>query len=310
MHHDEPAGTASGTGGFVASPVPVPGAATIRLRLLIGYAGTDFSGWATQPGRRTVCETLETALATVLRAPVRLTVAGRTDAGVHATGQVAHCDVPASSLDTRSIGGDPSRLVRRLAKMLPGDVRVKEIDGVAPDFDARFSALARRYEYRLTDAPWGPEPVHARTTADWPRPLDDGAMNAASSVLLGLNDFAAFCRFRDGATTIRELQEFSWRRDGTGVLVATVQADAFCWSMVRSLVGAVASVGDGRRDIDWCRGLLAERSRSAQVPVAQARGLSLVRVDYPPAAEWAARNARTRDVRDPGDVAGAAGCCG
>ena len=285
----------------------------LRLRLLIGYDGTDFSGWATQPGRRTVCETLESTLATVLRVPVRLTVAGRTDAGVHATGQVAHCDVPAAALDTRSIGGDPARLVRRLAKLLPADVRIKSVEAVSADFDARFSALARRYEYRLTDAVWGPEPLSARRTADWPRPLDLAALNAASSSLVGLNDFAAFCRFREGSTTIRELQEFGWRRDDAGVLVGRVVADAFCWSMVRSLVGAVAAVAEGRRDLDWCAGLLAERTRSAQVPVAQARGLALAEVYYPPEHEWAARNERTRDVRSAADLGGdlgGDGCCG
>ncbi|MGB3709341.1 tRNA pseudouridine(38-40) synthase TruA [Gordonia sp. (in: high G+C Gram-positive bacteria)] len=272
-----------------------------RLRLLIGYDGTDFSGWATQPGRRTVCETLEQTLSTILRAPVRLTVAGRTDAGVHAAGQVAHCDVPLQSLHTRSIDGDPGRLVRRLAKMLPDDVRVKAIDAVSPDFDARFSALARTYEYRLTDALWGPEPILARSTADWTRNLDVDLMNEAAAQLVGLHDFAAFCRYREGSTTIRELQQFSWRRDGT-VLIGTVVADAFCWSMVRSLVGAVASVGDGRRSVQWCADLLDERSRSAKVPVAQARGLSLISVAYPPAEEWAARSSLTRHVRNPDDV--------
>ncbi|WP_026917221.1 tRNA pseudouridine(38-40) synthase TruA [Gordonia shandongensis] len=287
----------------------------VRLRLLIGYDGTDFSGWAVQPGRRTVCQTVQDTLGTVLRVPVRLTVAGRTDAGVHATAQVAHCDVPASSLQTRSIDGDPSRLVRRLAKMLPDDVRVLRVDVVSADFDARFSAVARTYEYRLSDAPWGADPIHARNTADWSRPLDVDAMNEASARLVGLNDFAAFCRFREGATTIRELQGFRWRRAGA-VVIGEVRADAFCWSMVRSLVGAVASVGDGRRTVDWCAGLLAERTRSSQVPVAQARGLTLTGVDYPPPEQWAARNERTRDVRDAADLANNAddadnadGCC-
>lgn len=302
----QPAGSPEGAGGFVVS------APQVRLRLVIGYDGTDFSGWARQPGRRTVCETVEDTLATVLRVPVRLTVAGRTDAGVHATGQVAHCDIPVVALDARSIGGDPARLVRRLAKLLPDDVRVKAVEAVPREFDARFSALARRYEYRLSDAPWGPEPLAARSTAHWQRPLDAEAMNEASARLLGLHDFAAFCRAREGSTTIRELQEFAWHRDDDGVLVGRVRADAFCWSMVRSLVGAVASVGDGRRDLAWCAGLLDERVRSAQVPVAQARGLSLAQVYYPARHEWAARNARTRDVRKAGDVdAGEqGGCCG
>ncbi|MEE4021625.1 tRNA pseudouridine(38-40) synthase TruA [Gordonia sp. PKS22-38] len=287
----EPAVTTSGDGGFC------------RLRLDISYDGTDFAGWATQVGQRTVCGVLQDTLATVLRGPVRLTVAGRTDAGVHATGQVAHADVAESALDTRSIGGDPSRLVGRLAKMLPDDVRVRRIERVSSDFDARFSALRRHYEYRLTDAVWGAEPIAARTTASWRRPLDVGAMNAAARTLLGLNDFAAFCRRREGATTIRDLQRFEWTVDADGVFVGHVSADAFCWSMVRSLVGAVASVGDGRREVGWCRELLAEKSRSSRIPVADARGLCLVGVDYPAAGQLAARNEVTRDVRS-------GGCCG
>ncbi|MFT3900785.1 MAG: tRNA pseudouridine(38-40) synthase TruA [Gordonia sp. (in: high G+C Gram-positive bacteria)] len=294
-----------------ADPATDSGGGVCRLRLDVGYDGTDFSGWAAQPGRRTVAGVLTEKLATVLREPVRLTVAGRTDTGVHATGQVAHVDVPRAALDTRSIHGDPATLVRRLAKLLPDDVRVKAVTEVSGDFDARFSALRRHYVYRLSDAPWGPEPVAARTTAHWARPLDVDLLNAASAELIGLHDFAAFCRFRPGATTIRDLQAFDWRRDGDGVLIGRVSADAFCWSMVRSLVGAVATVAEGRRDVPWCAGLLAEASRSAQVPVAQARGLCLVGVDYPPADQWADRNATTRDIRGADEVDGSSGgCCG
>ncbi|GAB19913.1 tRNA pseudouridine synthase A [Gordonia effusa NBRC 100432] len=276
----------------------------MRIRIDVGYDGTDFAGWARQPGQRTVCEVVEEHLATILRVPVRLTVAGRTDAGVHASGQVAHFDVVDEVLDARSIAGEPANLVRRLAKMLPDDVRVKSATRVSGDFDARFSALRRHYVYRLTDALFGAEPTSARTTAEWNRPLDVDLMNAASEKLLGLNDFAAFCRRREGATTIRDLQRFTWERDADGVLIGRVSADAFCWSMVRSLVGAVASVGDSRRSVQWCADLLDERSRSAQVPVAQARGLCLVGVDYPNDTELAARNEITRDVRSP-----SSGCC-
>ncbi|AZG48424.1 tRNA pseudouridine(38-40) synthase TruA [Gordonia insulae] len=290
----EPAVTASGDGGFC------------RLRLDVSYDGTDFAGWARQIGQRTVCDTLESTLSTVLRVPIRLTVAGRTDAGVHATGQVTHADVAESALDTRSIAGDPSRLVGRLAKMLPDDVRVRRIERVTDDFDARFSALRRHYVYRLTDARWGAEPVDARTTATWSRPLDVEALNVASRSLVGLNDFAAFCRRREGATTIRDLQRFDWTVDSDGVFIGRVSADAFCWSMVRSLVGAVASVGDGRRDIEWCRGLLGETERNSRIPVAEARGLCLVGVDYPAAGDLAARNEITRDVR----TSSGGGCCG
>ncbi|GAA3031541.1 tRNA pseudouridine(38-40) synthase TruA [Gordonia defluvii] len=297
------------TDSTTADPATDAGGGVCRLRLVAGYDGTDFSGWAIQPGRRTVAGVLTEALGTVLREPVRLTVAGRTDAGVHATGQVAHFEVARPALDTRSIHGDPSTLVRRLAKMLPDDVRVKHIDEVPADFDARFSALRRHYEYRLADADWGPEPVVARTTASWPRPLDVERLNAASARLIGLNDFAAFCRFRPGSTTIRHLQAFDWCRDDDGLLRGRVTADAFCWSMVRSLVGAVATVGEGRREVGWCAALLGDRVRSAQVPVAQARGLCLVGVDYPAPSQWAARNETTRGLRDFPEV-GRSGCCG
>ncbi|MET9328496.1 tRNA pseudouridine(38-40) synthase TruA [Tsukamurella sp. NPDC003166] len=270
-----------------------------RYRLDIAYDGTDFSGWARQPGLRTVCGVLEENLSTVLRTAVQLTVAGRTDAGVHATGQVAHFDLPDPVLI-------PDGLVRRLARMLPQDVRVTAVRVAPADFDARFSALRRHYEYRLTDAPFGANPLRARDTAPWRRPVDLERMQAASDRLLGLHDFAAFCRRREGATTVRELQRFSWRRDADGVCTAEVSADAFCWSMVRSLVGAVAAVGEGRRSAEWVAGLLDERERSSAINVAAACGLTLVRVDYPSDDELAERNVITRERRE----VGAGGCCG
>ncbi|GAB3129292.1 tRNA pseudouridine(38-40) synthase TruA [Tsukamurella serpentis] len=273
-----------------------------RYRLDIAYDGTDFSGWARQPERRTVCGVLEEALGTVLRTPVQLTVAGRTDAGVHATGQVAHLDLPAEH-------PLPDGLVRRLARMLPQDVRVTAITDVPDEFDARFSALRRHYEYRLTTAPYGANPLRARDTAPWRRPVDLQRMQRASDRLLGLHDFAAFCRRRDGATTVRELQRFAWRVGADGVYTAEVCADAFCWSMVRSLVGAVAAVGEGRRSADWVAGLLDERERSSAINVAAACGLTLVEVDYPAVGDLAERNRTTREKRDV-DTAGGAGCCG
>lgn len=273
---------------------------TTRLRLDIAYDGTDFSGWARQPGRRTVCGEIEEKLSTIVRSPVQLTVAGRTDAGVHASGQVAHVDVP-----TAALPGDPARLVRRLARFLPRDVRVKEISVAPEHFDARFSAIRRHYEYRLTTAPYGADPLRARDTVAWPHGVDVDAMRAASSTLLGLHDFAAFCKRREGATTVRELQRFDWTRDGD-LLTAHVSADAFCWSMVRSLVGAMLAVGEGRRTVAWAIALLDERERASAVAVAPAHGLSLVGVDYPADADLAARNAATREMRAAIDP----GCCG
>jgi tRNA pseudouridine38-40 synthase len=238
-----------------------------------------------------VQETLEEGLATVLRVPVDLTVAGRTDAGVHATGQVAHCDVPPSVWAEHR-----ERLVRRLRGVLPPDVAVPAVVEAHPDFDARFAALARHYVYRLTDAPWGPPPLRRTDVVPWPRSLDADAMAAAAALLLGEHDFAAFCRRREGATTIRTLLALGVARDGDLVEVAA-SADAFCHSMVRSLVGALLAVGEGRRPVEWPSGLLTRSERASEVPVAPARGLTLVRVDYPSAAEMSARTQVTRARR-------------
>ncbi|HIW68494.1 MAG TPA: tRNA pseudouridine(38-40) synthase TruA [Candidatus Dietzia merdigallinarum] len=291
------------------------------MRLDVAYDGTDFSGWARQPGLRTVCGTLEAELAKVLREPVTVTVAGRTDAGVHAHAQVCHLDVDPASLDQRSLEGRPELLVRRLARLLPDDVAVMDARWAPDEFDARFSALRRHYEYRLTTAPWGAPPTRARDTAAWQRQAELELVRQASQRLLGLHDFAAFCRRREGATTVRELQRFDWRvepdprgPDAAGaadVWVASVSADAFCWSMVRSLVGGVMAVGEGRRSLDWISGLLGEKERSSAVPVAPARGLALVGVDYPDDDELAARNLITREVRQvPGSGETGGGCCG
>lgn len=283
--------------------VPPGDGGFVRLRLDISYDGTDFSGWARQPGRRTVCGEIEEKLSAIVRTPVLLTVAGRTDAGVHASGQVAHVDVPADMIPE-----DPSRLVRRLARFLPRDVRVKDVSFAPEHFDARFSAIRRHYAYRLTTAPYGAEPLRARDTVAWPKTVGLDAMREASSRLLGLHDFAAFCKRREGATTVRELQRFDWEQRGHE-LTAFVSADAFCWSMVRSLVGAALAVGEGRRTVDWMAGLLAERERASAVAVAPAHGLSLVRVDYPADEDLAARNEATREMRTAIDPGGS-GCCG
>lgn len=274
----------------------------VRLRLDISYDGTEFAGWATQAGQRTVAGVIEEALSTVFREPVRLVTAGRTDTGVHATGQVAHVDVPCDALGfayprTRR-PDDPEflPLVRRLARFLPTDVRIREITRAAVGFDARFSALRRHYEYRLSLAPYGVEPQRARFVTPWSRPLDLDVMNSASKELLGLQDFAAFCRHREGATTIRDLQRLEWTRTGD-LVTAHVTADAFCWNMVRSVVGALLAVGEGRRESAWIAGLLAADSRSSEFAAAPARGLTLVAVDYPPDDQLAARIAITRDLR-------------
>ena len=304
-------------------PAAPPGdGGLVRVRLEVAYDGGGFSGWAAQPGRRTVQGVLEEALGRVLRVPVGLTVAGRTDAGVHAIGQVVHADLPAeawaalgrpgrrgggpdaagtaSGADAAGTGSGTaagSDLVRRLAGVLPPDVRVWTVGVAAAGFDARFSALWRRYAYRVTDAPGGADPLRRHDTLAWPRPLDRDALAAASAGLLGEHDFAAYCRRREGATTVRTLLQLDWDRDPAGVLVATVRADAFCHSMVRSLVGALLAVGDGRRPPAWPASLLTAGERSGAVTVAPAHGLTLVEVAYPPDPDLAARAEATRRRR-------------
>ncbi|WDZ85331.1 tRNA pseudouridine(38-40) synthase TruA [Micromonospora cathayae] len=269
----------------------------IRLRLDVAYDGTGFSGWAAQPERRTVAGVLTATLDLVLGAGTAtgLTVAGRTDAGVHAAGQVCHLDLPAEVWAAHR-----GALLRRLARLLPPDVRVRALTEAPADFDARFSATFRRYEYRVTDAPWGAEPLRRHEVLAWPRPLDLAALNAAAAGLVGEHDFAAYCRRKENATTLREVTRLDWRRDPDGLLVATVQADAFCQAMVRSLVGAMLAVGEGRKPADWPAGLLTRRERSSEVTVAPAHGLTLVAVGYPDdPAEYARRADLTRRLRVP-----------
>lgn len=269
--------------------MPSPGAT--RLRLDLSYDGTVFSGWASQRGLRTVQGVLEDAVATLLRAPSpRLTVAGRTDAGVHARGQVAHVDLPAQVAD------DPL-LLRRLNGLAPDDVRVRAVAPAPAGFDARFSALWRTYRYRVADGAALLDPLRRREVLAWPRPLDVDALQQAAAGLVGLHDFAAFCRRREGATTVRTLLACGWEREPDGLLVLTVQADAFCHSMVRSLVGALLAVGEGRRRPDWPGSLLTARNRASEVAVAPPHALVLEAVGYPPDAELLERQAVTRNVR-------------
>lgn len=247
-----------------------------RLRLDLRYDGTDFSGWATQPGLRTVQATLETAIDTVLRLPTgtaRLTVAGRTDAGVHARGQVAHVDIPAGDLDLVHV-----RV--RLNRLLPDDVVVQRVSDAPDGFDARFSASWRRYAYRMYDDPATTDPLRRHEVVTWSRPLDELAMTTAALALLGQHDFAAFCKRREGATTTRHLRELAWTRDG-GQLTCRVVADAFCHHMVRSLVGCLLVVGEAKRPVSWPGEVLAAGVRDSRVSVVAAHGLTLEEVGYP-----------------------------
>jgi len=273
---------------------------TVRIRVDLSYDGSAFSGWAAQPGRRTVEDVLAAALGRALRLPSfpKLTVAGRTDAGVHARGQVVHLDVPAGAWSAAA-----DRAVARLAGVLPADVRVRAVGPVPGEFDARFSALWRRYAYRVCDDEAAADPLRRHDTLWYFRRLDLAAMNEAGQPCLGEHDFAAFCRRREGATTIRALRTLAWHRDDYGIAVATVVADAFCHNMVRALVGALLAVGEGRRPPGWPATVLAAAVRDPAVRVVPPHGVCLEEVGYPPPGELAARAAATRTVRTPPDPA-------
>ncbi|MCI2957845.1 tRNA pseudouridine(38-40) synthase TruA [Agromyces atrinae] len=283
-----------------------------RIRLDVAYDGTDFNGWSTQPGLRTVQGVLEEALRVLFTRhapPPRLSVAGRTDAGVHALGQVAHVDLTRRQIDTlinprrpRNVGDDADAgvaLARRLNGILgpATDVVISGASVAPPGFDARFSALWRRYEYRLAPGGAVRDPIQRRRTTWHSAPLDVEAMDAAAAGLVGLHDFAAYCKPREGATTIRTLQVFRWSKDDDGVLTADLRADAFCHSMVRALVGACVAVGDGRLAVDDVVALRNDAVRSNAFNVMAARGLTLMEVGYPDDAELAVRAELTRQRR-------------
>ncbi len=276
----------------------------MRVRLDLSYDGGGFHGWAAQPGLRTVQGDLEDALRTVLRrSEVAVTCAGRTDTGVHARGQVVHLDVPEDAVAAtvgRSSAAPIEALVRRLNGVLAPDVRVRAGAEAPGGFDARFSALWRRYVYRVTDAPGVPDPLTRGHVLAWPRPLDETAMQEAATLLLGEHDFAAFCKRREGATTVRTLLDLRVdrvRRTGGPGLDLTVRADAFCHSMVRALTGCLLTVGEGRREPSWAGEVLAAAERDPAVPVVPPHGLCLEEVGYPDDDGLAARATEARRVR-------------
>ena len=269
----------------MTEPTLYPESGFRRLRLDISYDGTNFSGWGIQPDRRTVQQSVEDAISTVAQAKAETIVAGRTDAGVHATGQVIHVDLPESL--------ELTDLAYKLNRILDQDIRINQITIAPPAFHARFSALRRYYEYRILDENKVIPPLARFNTESWYRPLDVDVMNQASALLLGTHDYAAFCKFREGATTIRTLETYSWHRDNQGFLIGDVVADAFCYSMVRNLVGAIVCVADGRKDVSWISTLLENKERVSDSLVFPARGLSLYKVDYPNDAELLERAAKT-----------------
>jgi tRNA pseudouridine38-40 synthase len=273
----------------------------VRLRIDLAYDGAGFHGWARQRELRTVQAEVERSLDTVLRSTgSSLTVAGRTDTGVHARGQVCHVDVdPETVVAAAGRSHEPTMdaLRRRLNGLLDPDIRILLVAQAAAGFDARFSAIWRRYAYRIADRAQLVDPLSRGFVLTRQRELDLDAMNAASQHLLGEHDFAAFCRRREGATTIRTLLDLHWDRDPAGLAVGTVRADAFCHNMVRSLVGCLVVVGEHRRDATWAAEVLTGRRRDPAITVARAHGLTLEEVAYPADAELAARAHESRATR-------------
>lgn len=284
-----------------------PHSALTRLRIDLAYDGTQFSGWAKQPGLRTVQGELTCAIAMIIRTDpelVSVTVAGRTDAGVHARGQVGHLDVNSDAyaqLAGRSgrIGDAARKMNGALKRLNATDIHVHAVCEAGRDFDARFSALSRRYEYRVRPLGVRRDPLLRHSTVDVAYEVDLDAVRSASDTFLGLQDFTSYCKAREGATAVRTLLEFSWQRLPDGVLVARIQADAFCHSMVRSLVGAVLSVGSGRLTLTELQQLTVDRSRSSRIAVMPPGGLSLEAIEYPEAELLAERASQTRARRAP-----------
>jgi tRNA pseudouridine38-40 synthase len=256
----------------MSEPTLYPESGFLRVRIDLAYDGTNYSGWAKQPDRRTIQEEIENALAKITQSSIETIVAGRTDAGVHASGQVIHVDLPENS--------EINELPFKLNRMLDEDIRILKVRVMDKAFHARFSATERRYTYKILDGNQVISPLHRLDVAPWYRSLDVETLNAASALLLGTHDFAAFCKFREGATTIRNLVCFNWIRDTEGYLIADIAAEAFCYSMVRNLVGAVACVAEGRKGLDWIAAMLANKERVPDSLVFVARGLTLRHVEY------------------------------
>lgn len=274
-----------------------------RIRLDLAYDGNAYKGWAAQPGLLTVQGVLQDALATVIRREVPVVVAGRTDAGVHARGQVVHLDLSGEEWRRLARGRDISpqeALLRRLGGVLgrqDGAVVVHSVTPVTQSFDARFSALHRTYTYRIADTRARWDPLRRWDTAWVRQPLDERLMDLESLSVLGLHDFGSFCRPREYATTIRTLEHFTIIRAQDGIVTATLTADAFCHHMVRALIGACMEVGQRRREPGWLLERLQEPSWDERVRLAPPQGLVLESVAYPPEDQLALRARQTRARR-------------
>jgi tRNA pseudouridine38-40 synthase len=262
----------------MTKPTLNPKSGFSRLRVDLTYDGTNFSGWAKQPNLRTVQEEIEKAITTFMRIPVATIVAGRTDAGVHAKHQVIHLDLPEDT--------NIENLVFRLNQILDKDVRILSAAWAEENFHARFTPISRTYQYKIIDAGKVTAPLNRYDSAEWFRPLDIELMNAGSKLLLGEHDFFAFCKFREGGSTVKNLMRFDWHRDQHGVVIGEVKADSFRYNMVRNLVGAAVCVGEGRFKPEWMLKTLQDKVRISDSYVFPAKGLTLISIEYPPADQY------------------------
>jgi tRNA pseudouridine38-40 synthase len=249
-----------------------------RLRVDLTYEGTNFSGWAKQPNERTVQEEVEKALSMITQTKVATIVAGRTDAGVHAKHQVIHTDLPTQT--------DINNLAFRLNQILDADIRVLTAQWAPDNFHARFTAISRTYQYKIIDAGKVTAPLDRHDSTEWFRPLDIELMNSGSKLLLGVHDFFAFCKFREGGSTIKNLLKFNWYRDEKDVVICEISADSFRYNMVRNLVGAAVCVGEGRFKPEWMFDTLKNKERIPDSYVFPAKGLTLISVQYPPVEQY------------------------
>jgi tRNA pseudouridine38-40 synthase len=257
-------------------PTLNPESGFFRAKISLSYDGTNFSGWGRQNDRRTVQGEIESALKTLFRHDLETVVAGRTDAGVHASDQVIHVDLPIGDF-----GFDFEDLGYRLNRILTEEIRIKSVERASKDFHARFGALRRRYIYKIQDGLGIIEPVKRLDITPWSRELDVQKMNQAAATLIGEHDFFSFAKFRENSTTIRTLERFDFQRDSEGLIIGQIAADAFCYNMVRSLIGTMVYIGEGRFPISWAREILEKRERPSDSVVFPARGLTFVGVDYP-----------------------------
>ena len=270
-------------------PTLAPESGFFRIRIDLSYDGTNFYGWGKQADRRTVQGELEAALFTLFQRELDTVVAGRTDAGVHASGQVCHVDVPEN---------DYTDIAYRLNRILNDEIRIKSVSKVSDDFHARFGALRRHYIYKIKDGNGFIEPTARLDVTPWYRHLNVDLMNQAAATLIGENDFFSYARFREKATSTRDLQRFEFERDANGLILAHVTADAFLYNMVRALIGTMVYIGEGRFPITWAKEVLDQRERPSDSVVFPAKGLTFVGVDYPADSELKSRILKTMQHRD------------